>query len=300
MDVTAGSAFRNHRVSSLTLLRRIRNEIVRAVNHSSTVSKLPRTFCTDVCDVTPDVQHVNSDHPDITLVSRHAYGGLIMSERHGYKTLAAALLFAASGFALAYADTSSSNNGKLSDSDSTFLQQTAQNGLAVTQLGQMALSKSSDPKVKQLAQQLIDNQNKTNDQLKSLAQAKQVTLPTNMTSDVQKQNKQLQGKSGSAFDEAWSKAIVSDHQKTVKTFTQEGKDAKDADVKKFAHDTLPGINDQLKSAQAIAAVPAARDDAMSTAMKASTSSPMEAMPAQMPSAANETPAEAGAAADIKH
>jgi predicted outer membrane protein len=43
--------------------------------------------------------------------------------------------------------------------------------MAITQLGQMALSKSSDPKVKQLAQQLVDDQNKTNDQLTSLAQA---------------------------------------------------------------------------------------------------------------------------------
>jgi hypothetical protein len=60
-----------------------------------------------------------------------------MSKRHGYKTLAAALIFTASGFALAYADTSA-GSGKLSDSDSTFLQQAAQNGMAVTQLSQMA------------------------------------------------------------------------------------------------------------------------------------------------------------------
>lgn len=225
-----------------------------------------------------------------------------MPKRHGYKTLAIGLLFAAGGFALAHADTSNANNGKLDDADNTFLQQAAQNGTAVTQLGQMALSKSSDPKVKQLAQQLIDDQNKKNDQLKSLAQSKQVTLPTDLTSDAQKQNKQLQKKSGSAFDEAWSKAVVSDQQKSVKTFTQEGKSAKDADVKKFAQDALPAMNGQLKSAQAIAAVPAARDDAMSNALKASTSSPMTTMPATVPgaSAANDTPAAAAAAADLKH
>jgi putative membrane protein len=225
-----------------------------------------------------------------------------MSKRRGYKTLAIALLFAASGFALAHADTSNTNTSKLDDSDNSFLQQAAQNGMAVTQLGQMALGKSSDPKVKQLAQQLIDDQNKTNDQLKSIAQSKQVTLPTDVTSDVKKQNSKLQKKSGSAFDEAWSKAIVSDHQKSVKTFTQEGKDAKDADVKKFAQDAVPAMNDQLKSAQAIAAVPSARDDAMSAAMKASTSSPMSTMPATMPgaSAASDTPAESAAAADVKH
>jgi putative membrane protein len=247
-----------------------------------------------------DMQRFNDDQPEITSISRHAYGDLIMSKRHIYNALAAGMLFAASGFALAYADNTSSNNGKLNDSDSAFLQQAAQNGMAVTQLGQMALSKSSDSKVKQFAQQLIDDQNKINDQLKSLAQAKQIALPTDVTSDAQKQNKKLQKKSGSAFDEAWSKAIVSDHQKSVKAFTQEGKDAKDADVKKFAQDSLPAMNDQLKSAQAIAAVPMARDDAMSEAMKASTSSQMMTMPTMPGSTASDTPAEAAAAGDIKH
>ena len=244
------------------------------------------------------MQHDNDDYPSITGASRYPYGGLILPTRHGYKTLAVALLFAASGFALAHADTSNTNNTKLNDTDNTFLQQAAQNGAAVTQLGQMALSKSSDPKVKALAQQLIDNQNKTNDQLKTLAQSKQTTLSADSTSDAQKPNKKLQDKSGSAFDEAWSKAVVSDHQKSVKAFTQESKNAKDADVKKFAQDALPAMNDQLKSAQAIAAIPTARDDAMSDAMKASTSSPMTTMPGA--SAANDTPAESAAAAELKH
>jgi putative membrane protein len=250
---------------------------------------------------TPNMQHGNNDHPDITLASRHAYGGLIMSERHGYKTLAAALLFAMGGMTAVYADTSSSanSNAKLNDTDSSFLHQATQNNLAEAQLGQMALSKSSDPKVKQLAQQLVDNQSKTSDQLKSLAQSKQVTLPTDLSSDAQKQNKKLQDKSGSAFDEAWSKAVVSEHQSNVKAFTQEGKNAKDADVKKFAQGALPGMNDRLKSAQAIVAVPSARDDAMSAAMKAS-SSQMTVPTMSGPGATPDTPAADAAATDLKH
>lgn len=223
-----------------------------------------------------------------------------MQERHRHKALVVAMLFATSAFAAAYADTPDANNNKMNDTDSTFLKHAAQDGAATTQLAQLGVDKSSDPKVKQLAQQIVDGQNKSNDRVKALAQTKQVTLSTDADADAQKQAKQLQAKSGQAFDEAWSKVMVSDQQKAVKAFTQEGKDAKDSDVKKLAQDGASTSNTNLKGAQALAAVPAARDDAMSTAMKASTSSSMGAMPATMPGGATETPAESAAAADLKH
>jgi putative membrane protein len=170
------------------------------------------------------------------------------------------------------------------------------------QLAKMALDKSSDAKVKGLAQQIIDDQSKANDQVKALAQTKQVTLPADISSDSQKQAKQLQAKSGQAFDEAWTKAVVSDQQKSVKAFTQEGKGAKDNDVKQLAQGTLPTLNNHVKAAQTLAAIPAARDDAMNDAMKTSTSSQMSTMPATMPStpAASGTPTESAAAATGKH
>jgi putative membrane protein len=225
-----------------------------------------------------------------------------MSQQHKCKTLALAMFIAMSTCTLAYADTPNANSNKLNSADSTFLQQAAQNGNATMQLAKMALDKSSDAKVKGLAQQIIDDQSKANDQVKALAQTKQVTLPADISSDSQKQAKQLQAKSGQAFDEAWTKAVVSDQQKSVKAFTQEGKGAKDNDVKQLAQGTLPTLNNHVKAAQTLAAIPAARDDAMNDAMKTSTSSQMSTMPATMPStpAASGTPTESAAAATGKH
>lgn len=227
-----------------------------------------------------------------------------MAKQHGFKGLAIAICIATSASTLAYADTPSANSNKLNSTDSTFLQQAAQNGSATMQLAQMALDKSSDANVKKLAQQIVDDQNKANDQVKSLAQTKQVSLPADASSDSQKQAKQLQAKSGQAFDEAWTKAVVSDQQKTAKAFMQEGKDAKDNDVKQLAQGSLPTLNNHVKAAQALAAIPAARDDAMKEAMKASASasSPMTAMPTTSPAAApaSVTPTESAAAATVKH
>ncbi len=225
-----------------------------------------------------------------------------MSQQHNCKTLALAIFIATSTSTLVYADTPNANSNKLNSADSTFLQKTAQNGSATTQLAQMALDKSSDAKVKSLAQQIVDDQNKANDQVKTLATTKQLTLSASTSSDSQKQAKQLQAKSGQAFDEAWTKAVVSDQQKTIKAFTQEGKDAKENDVKQLAQGALPSLNNHLKAAQALAAIPTARDDAMTDAMKASASSPMTAMPTASPTAApaSVTPAASAAAATVKH
>jgi putative membrane protein len=236
------------------------------------------------------------------IVFTSTYGGSIMSKRNSYKTFAIATFLAASACTVAFADTPAANAGKLNDKDSTFLKQAAENGGATTQLAKMALDKSSDAKVKQLAQQIVDDQNKANDQVKTLAQTKQLTLPADGSADSQKQTKQLQAKSGQAFDEAWVKAVVSDQQKTVKAFTQEGKDAKDNDVKQLAQGALPALNSHVKSAQALAAIPAARDDAMKDAMKASTSSPMSAMPTSTPgtTTASDTPTASAAAGAVKH
>jgi putative membrane protein len=240
--------------------------------------------------------------PTHHIVITSTYGGSIMSERNSYKTLAIATFLATNVCAWVYADTPPENGSKLNDKDGTFLQQAAENGGATTQLAKMALDKSSDAKVKQLAQQIVDDQNKANDQVKTLAQTKQLTLPTDANADSQKQAKQLQEKSGQAFDEAWIKAVVSDQQKTAKAFTQEGKDAKDNDVKQLAQGALPTLNSHVKAAQALAAIPAARDDAMKDAMKASATSPMSAMPATTTNATtiSDTPAASAAAAAVKH
>ncbi|GAB2592157.1 DUF4142 domain-containing protein [Dyella jejuensis] len=223
-----------------------------------------------------------------------------MSNRNRYGTLAGAWLLAVASAGLVQAGTAAPGDGKLGDEDSSFLRQAAQDGMAMAQLGQLALQRSSDPKVKQLAQQLVDDQGKNSEQFKTLAQRKHVTLPTTLGADAQKQDKSLQAKQGSAFDEAWSKAVADDQKKTVKAFTQESKQAKDADVKQFAQDNVAALNRRMQTAQQLAEIPQARDQAMDDAMKAA-SSPMSTPTAGMSGAsATTTPAEAGATSALRH
>jgi putative membrane protein len=170
----------------------------------------------------------------------------------------------------------------LNSTDSSFVQHAAADGMAEVQMGQMALGKTTNASLKALAQRIVDDHTKANEQLKTLAASKQVKLPAAADADAQKEGKKLDALDGGAFDKAWSKAMVDAHKKAVKLFTTEGKDAKDDDVRKFAQATLPVLQTHLQMATQVAAVPEARDKAMDEAMKSSmsnSSSPMTAAPA---------------------
>ncbi|OOG51007.1 hypothetical protein B0E50_02165 [Rhodanobacter sp. C01] len=190
-----------------------------------------------------------------------------------------ALLLSVACTAMGQPDDSPDMKSSTSAEDSTFLQHAAAGRLAEIQMGKMALDKSSDAKARQLAQRTIDDTNGTNDQLKMLARNKQVMLPTGPSPDALKEIGKLQAKSGSAFDQAWSKAMVKDDQAAAKLFTQENKQTKDTDLHKFTQATLPTLQAHLKSAQELAAVSDARDKAMDQTTKSLANDPMSNMPA---------------------
>lgn len=202
-----------------------------------------------------------------------------MTSRHLRQAFVSALLLGLTCTVMAQSDDSPGMKSSTNAGDSVFLQHAAGDGLAEVQLGQMALDKSSGTQVKQLAQRIVDDNTRSNGQLKALARNKQITLPTSASADALKEIAKLQTKNGSAFDQAWSKATVKDHQAAVKLFTREGTQTKDPDLHQFTQATLPMLQAHLKSAQELAAVPDARDKAMDQATKSLADDPMSNMPA---------------------
>jgi putative membrane protein len=219
------------------------------------------------------------------------------SQKNRYRMLGTLLLCGLAG-TVAAQDAPAKTTAKLDKADVSFVQKAAADGMAEVQLGQLALSNSSNPEVKTAAQQLIDDHGKANEQLKSLATSKQVELPTAISADATKQAKTLQSLHDAAFDQTWAKDMVSDHQAAIKLFGEEAKQTDDADLRQFTKATLPTLNQHLKMAQQLAAVPDARDQAMSQAIKSINSEPASMpTPTAAPTAA---PAPVAAPAAIKH
>jgi putative membrane protein len=145
-----------------------------------------------------------------------------------------------------------SSNANVPRADRSFITKAAQGGLAEVQLGQLAAQKATDPQVKQFAQRMVEDHSKANDKLKQVASSKNVTLPGDLPSDAKREEDKLNKLSGAQFDKEYMNHMLSDHKKDVNLFRSESKSAKDPDVKQFASETLPTLEQHLQMAQSIA------------------------------------------------
>jgi putative membrane protein len=119
------------------------------------------------------------------------------------------------------------------------------------QLGQLALTKAASPKVKEFAQSMVDDHGKANEELKSLAQTKNITLPSTLSDEKQKDYNKLAEKSGAEFDKAYSEFMVKDHKDDISKFKKAAENAKDGDIKSWAAGKVPVLEHHLSMAEAI-------------------------------------------------
>jgi len=152
------------------------------------------------------------------------------------------------------ADTSSTktSSSKLSTGDTNFIKEAAQGGMIEVELGKAAQDKASNEKVKEFGKRMEQDHSKANDELKKIASDKGVQL----SSDLDKKHKSTMDKltklSGAEFDRQYMRDMVSDHKEDIKKFQNEADKGKDADLKKFASQTLPTLKEHLQLAESAA------------------------------------------------
>lgn len=220
-----------------------------------------------------------------------------MTLRSTTLVLGAALLVGLSGGALAQSSTGHDASHSLaagksgSSTDASFMREAAADSLAEIQLGHIALDKSSSGQVKELAQRIIDDHTKANDQLMTIAERKQVTLPTAPMPKQKKEADKLQAMSGTAFDQAYARTMVKDHRKAVKLFGMESQKASDPDVKQFASATLPVLKTHLQMSEQLAGNGSMRSShgtSGSNSMNHADGTPMDSNGAGMPASGSST------------
>jgi len=137
-------------------------------------------------------------------------------------------------------------------SDQSFVMEAASGGMMEVELGRMAANQAGSDEVKKFGQRMVDDHSKANSELSSLAQKKNITLPTEMGKKEQASRDHLAKLNGAAFDKAYMQHMVADHAKDVRAFERESKMGTDPDIKAWAGQTLPTLQDHLKQAKEIA------------------------------------------------
>lgn len=149
-------------------------------------------------------------------------------------------------------DSPSARPGISTDEASTnFLVKAADGGMAEVNLSETAQQKATNAQVKEFATMMVNDHSGANAQVKSLAAARNVTLPAMPGDANMKKAEDLSKRSGADFDKSYMSTMVDDHQKTIDIFEDASDDVKDAEVKTFIDNTLPKIRMHLDSAKAI-------------------------------------------------
>jgi putative membrane protein len=139
----------------------------------------------------------------------------------------------------------------LSTTDATFINTVGMGGNAEVTFGQLAQSKATRADIRQFAGQMVTDHGAANQKLIALAQQKGMTAPSGMDTMHQQLYAQLQGMTGTAFDDAYMKGQVQDHEATVQALQTEIQNGSDADVKAFAQEVLPTVQHHLDMAHSI-------------------------------------------------
>jgi len=127
----------------------------------------------------------------------------------------------------------------------------AEGNLAEIEMGQLGIQKAQNDQVKQFAQKLIDDHTSVKQQLQQLAQQKGIQMPTEPSKRSTGMMEHMQNLSGQDFDKQFVKHMVHDHEKDIKEFQKESEKGDDSDVKSFASQTLPKLQEHLTTAQTL-------------------------------------------------
>lgn len=163
--------------------------------------------------------------------------------------LAASLFFTA----CSNDDDNNNNTPALSGTDRSFMTQAALANEAEINLGQLALTNSSNDSVMMFAQHMVTEHTQTGASLDSIAGQYSVTLPTGLDSMHAALRTRLAGLSGRDFDTAYINSQIMDHQRAITLFQSEANNGSATNVRSFASRTLPHLQMHLALADSIAA-----------------------------------------------
>lgn len=142
--------------------------------------------------------------------------------------------------------------GKLSKKDEAFIKKAATGGMFEVEAARLAAEKASDPQLKTFAEKLRDHHQQANDELKQIASARGVSMPTQLQSKDKAMLDKLNKASGDKFDKEFISMVgLRDHKQDIRDFENARNETSDPDLKAWIEKTLPTLRTHLAEAQQI-------------------------------------------------
>ncbi len=128
-----------------------------------------------------------------------------------------------------------------------FVTEAGSANMLIIQAAQVALSRSTDQRTRDLAQQLIADHRKINDDLAMIARPQHLNVPISLMDAQQQSLAQLIGLSGNEFAGSYRELQLKTQQNLVSLFERASRQVDDQSLKDLADRTLPMLQRHVKS-----------------------------------------------------
>ena len=140
----------------------------------------------------------------------------------------------------------------IQEKDHDFVEKVLEKGECKIRLAKLAQTKGLSSEVKDFSMQMQRDHQKSNDELlKYASENGYANIPTDITDDSKKDHEKLSDKMGSEFDKAYAKQMVKDHEKMIKLFKLQIEEGKDEQLRTWASQTLPVLEQHLERAKTL-------------------------------------------------
>ena len=140
------------------------------------------------------------------------------------------------------------NETKISTNEQATVNDLARDGMVEVRLGQLAVTNSYSPDVKNLGLRMMHDHSQANAQLAIAARQMQAKLPATLSKEGNSKIKSMSTLHGKAFDRQYLSSFIKDHKKAVDVIQQEANRGS-GEFKEWASNTLPTIKDHLRIAK---------------------------------------------------
>jgi putative membrane protein len=128
------------------------------------------------------------------------------------------------------------------EKDADFVADAVAANLAEIKMAQLAQQRSTNSEVKDIAKMLEKDHTMVLGELKTLAQQKAITIPSEPKDDAKDKWQKLNDeKDMKDFDRKWLETMEDSHEKSISKFEKRADKGTDADIKAFASKTLPHL-----------------------------------------------------------
>ena len=119
-------------------------------------------------------------------------------------------------------------------------------------LAELANQRSRTAEVKQIAQKLLTDHTASLNELKTLAQAKAISIPVEEADASKRKLENMAEEEGSDFDQEWVQEMIDLHEKDIDKFEDRLKQTDDPELKSFIIKTIPVLKTHHENLQRLA------------------------------------------------